>query len=63
MLEKVVLQCDVFEINFKNECTFNCAPVYSSGEYYKDNILLLNGSHLFSVISYVVLIVINHPKL
>lgn len=26
-------------------------------------ILLLNGSHLFSVISYVVLIVINHPKL
>lgn len=43
--------------------TFNCAPVYSSCEYYKDNILLLNGSHLFSVISYVALIVINHPKL
>lgn len=37
--------------------------MYSSCEYYKDNILLLNGSHLFSVISYVVLIVINHPKL
>lgn len=38
-------------------------PAPLTGEYYKDNILLLNGSHLFSVISYVVLIVINHPKL